>query len=252
MWGMHSCPMFNENTPKMRCAGPANLSSYTCASPNIPWATICFVGDSLARQFMIHTACTWGIEHHYDVRQDENKRYVFPMETKTESGMRLMYSDLHCHTSAVDRSIRKTLGGCTHILLSTGAWNIEKKFAMSPSDFRVRIRNIMRQFRRVVPSAKLILKEMWAWGTGTRCGIDDPANLKIVEFNGVLRALTHDDRKAHFLGSMHNVSVQHNCDEDHPSQDPVHWCHRGSHTLDGAVCVLGSYLDKEARLHVSL
>ena len=229
----------------MRCAGPMRPSAHSCVPPLVPEATVCFAGDSLARQLMIHAACAWGDKHRYSVAlRDSGHRYVLPEETTTVTGMRMTYSDILCHLPASDGAVLRTLGGCTHIILSKGAWHIENpNFAMTPSEFDAHMQTTVRQLRRVVPAANILLKEMWTWGS-RGCGTNDHKNIKIIAFNRVMAQSPQPGAPTFWMCMR---SRRDNCDEDAPN-DPVRWCLRQPH-LDGSVTTLGRYLEHRRRAH---
>jgi hypothetical protein len=214
--------------------------SHTCEMPLIPNDTIiCFAGDSLARQFAIQTACTWGHGHKYHV-----DKHVYLHESKIDkSHARIRYDGILCHLPATDDEIRQRLGECTYLVLSKGAWHINNPtFSRSPLEFGSLMRDTVGQLRRVLPSTRIFLKEMWAWG-GKECRTDDANNQKVVQFNEKMQNVAQMFHRVRFLNGLHNISLMYNCEEDHPKYDTVHWCHKNSHVLDGSVCLLAEQIN---------
>lgn len=199
--------------------------------------TLCFAGDSLARQFAIHTACTWGHSHKYHV-----DNHVYLHESHLDKDATIRYEDILCHLPATDDEIRQRLGMCTYLVLSKGAWHINNPtFTRSSSEFGSFLKDTVDQLRRVLPSTRILLKEMWAWG-GAQCRTEDANNQKVVQFNEQIRETSEMFRKVRILEGLYNLSLFYNCEEDHPEYDTVHWCHKNSHVLDGSVCLLGNQL----------
>ena len=235
-----TCPMFLANTPHTRCSARAPAPRPACRPPRA--RTVCFVGDSLGRQLMIHAACAWATTHEFSVAGHEPHVHVSPAVSRAPGGLTLLFSGLLCHLPTSDGDLRAALGRCDAIILSKGAWHINNPtFALDEPRFDEMMTRTIVQLRRVLPGVDILLKPMWAWGE-TNCTTRSDYNRKIPRFNRVLANIPRAFPGVEIIGhgALYDASVMHNC--LHPVGDPVHWCHANNSFLDAAVCMLSAQL----------
>lgn len=96
---------------------------YQCLPPN---QQVCFIGDSLARQFYIDVACDYGISHEYQTSFTQNKvRYTEPVRSILPNNVTMSFRfHLMVDLTKLRKNDHNIIKGCDVAILSYGAWNL--------------------------------------------------------------------------------------------------------------------------------
>lgn len=139
-----------------------DLNPFQCLPSSLSSLQICFIGDSLARQFYIELACDYGTDHVYETSSTQKGKLIKPIQSSLSNHLNvtLKYKfHLMVDLTQLRKNDQNIIRGCDIVILSYGAWHLGMaEHALQPLYYENIFEHTIKLMQEYSPDTLIIIR----------------------------------------------------------------------------------------------